>query len=318
MNVKYNIEGLIIDNFYNQKGDIELKITNTNQEVKNLKIHYYYSSTFFPYYELNFDIKPNTWFKPETDILKNCAFIFLEIDGKDKQKIDLISNKNLKKIKDKIICVGLNKTGTSSLTENLRKLGLNVWAGGDDNKKTISFSNYTFQNKSIGNTIDLIEKTDVDFFQDIPFSCPGISEKIINIFPQARYILTVRENSDKWVKSVKNFWPNNFKDNEFKINAISLSEKTLNLGKYTYPSYLLNMFETWDIDKYDGNIDEKLTEVYKNHINSVRNTLISNNCDWIEIDVSRKGELKKLTEWLNIYNEGEDFLWINKTHNKYK
>lgn len=27
-------------------------------------------------------------------------------------------------------------------------------------------------------------------------------------------------------------------------------------------------------------------------------------------------ELKKLTEWLDIENDGEDFLWINKTYNE--
>ena len=316
MNIQYKIKDLVINNFYNKEQDREIKITNLSQEIKNIKIHYYYSSTFFPYYELNFDIKPNTWFKPDTDVLKNCAFIFLEIDGKDKQKIDLISNKNLKKIKDKIICVGLNKTGTSSLTENLHKLGLNVWAGYNDPKKLLEFSNYTFQNKSIGNTIDLVEKTDVDFFQDIPFSCPGISEKIINILPQARYILTVRESSNKWVKSVKNFWKNYFVNEEFKYNMIIGYHNDLYGNEFNNPTYLFNMFETWDINQYEGDIDEKLTKVYENHINSVKNTLISNNCDWIEIDVSKKGELKKLTEWLNIENNEEDFLWINKTYNK--
>ena len=68
----------------------------------------------------------------------------------------------------------------------------------------------------------MVEKTEVDFFQDIPFSCPGISERIVNIFPQSKYILTVREDVKKWVESVKNFWHPFFNDNKFTLARVAI------------------------------------------------------------------------------------------------
>ena len=122
---------------------------------------------------------------------------------------------------------------------------------------------------------------------------------------------------DTWVSSVKRFWEPYFKDNYFKPNAIPFAQHYVyDRGYVPELSYLLNMFETWNLDSYDGTIDEKLRQVYNNHNNSVKNSLIANNCDWIEIDVSKKGEFKKLTDWLKINNIDEDFVWINKTENK--
>ena len=316
MNLVYNIGNFEIKNYYNQKGNREIKIHNKGKTEDTIKIYYYLSSSFIPYYKFETTLKTNHWIIPNEDTLKNCSYIMVYVDGNDPEIISLLHNKKTKKIKDKIICVGLNKTGTSSLTENLKRLNLKVWGDTQEGINSFDFNLLSFHNKSIGYTIDLIEKTDTDFFQDIPFSCPSISERIINIFPQAKYILTIRESSDKWVKSVKNFWKNYFVNEEFKYNMIIGYHNDLYGNKFNNPTYLFNMFETWDINQYEGDIDEKLTKVYENHINSVRKTLISNNCDWIEIDVSKKGELKKLTEWLNIENEEEDFLWKNKTQNK--
>lgn len=313
--LKYDFGDIGIKNYYNGNNDRELRIDNKSKRNIHVKIHYYYASTFFPYYQFETTMNPLEWIIPSTEVLKNSSFIIAYIDNKAGSMITLLSNKNLKNVRDKIICVGLNKTGTSSVTKNLKKLGLVTWGDGEP-MRGVNFSNNTFNNKSIGTTIDLIEKTNVDFFRDIPFSCPKISERIINIFPQCRYVLTKRENTDKWIDSVINFWYPYFKNGRLELNKITGSEKFLNFGELKINTYLLNMFETWDVDSYEGNLREKLGQVYENHNLSVKNTLITNNCDWIEIDVSKKGELKRLTEWLGIKNEEEDFTWENKTKNK--
>lgn len=312
-NIKYNCDGVVILNYYDDNDNRLIKISNNTNRSKNVKIFYYYSSVYFPYYVFEKKININEWVIPDLFYLNSCGFIIVHIDEKIVGKITLLSEKNTNKIKDKIICVGLNKTGTSSLARSLKNIGLTTWADGNPIHR-LNFSNYSFSNKSIGTAIDLIEKTNVDLFQDIPFSCPMISDRIINIFPQSKYILTVRKDVSTWVKSVKNFWYEYFIGEEFKANAITWAEH-YNLDKGHVPelSYLLNLFETWELDKYDGTIDEKLAQVYINHNNSVRSVLKSNNCDWIEIDVSKKGELKRLTDWLKIDNEEEDFVWINKT-----
>jgi len=314
-NVVYNLSGVRIINYYDENHNRLLKLINNSDKNKKVKLFYYYPSVFFPYYKFEKELKVNEWIVPDLFYLNSCGFIIVYVDDVLIGKITLLKNKKLKKVSEKIICVGLNKTGTSSLTRSLKNIGLTTWADGDPTHM-LNFSNYNFSNNSIGAVIDLIEKTDVDFYQDIPFSCPGISERLINIFPQSKYILTKRKNVDVWVSSVKKFWYPFFENNKFNINALTMGHTIYDRGNVPELSYLLNLFETWDLDSYEGTLDDKLHQVYINHNQSVKNTLISNNCDWIEIDVSKKGEFKKLTNWLKINNTEEDFVWINKTKNK--
>ena len=310
--VEYNLGKVKMENYFDTKNDRHLKIINVSEKDVEIKIYYYYPTVFFPYFCLEKKLMINEWFEPESFYLKSCGFIMVWIDDILLGKINLLSERKNKLVRDKIICVGLNKTGTSSLTDGLKKLGYLTWA--DSNPRySLEFSNIPFSNKSLGNAIDLIEHTDVDFFQDIPFSCPGISEWIITNFPQARYILTTRSNSQLWVKSVKNFWSTFFDGEKIIPSKVKHETFILDRGYVREYSYLLTMFETWEIDKYEGNLNEKLTQVYENHNLSVKKTLNTNGCDWIEIDVSKTGEFKRLTDWLEIENSENDFPWINKT-----
>ena len=307
-----NIEFL---NYYNNDNSRVIKVTNKSNSTKSLRMDYFYSSVFMPYYKYHCSLNPNHWVEPSLDILDSCSFIMLYIDDVLIGKINLLSNKNLKKIKDKIVCVGLNKTGTTSLTQEIENLGFTA-LGGSNGLNNGELSNYCFTNQSVGTSIDLIEKTNIDFFQDIPFSCPTISEKIISIFPQCKYILTTRNNAEEWVQSVKRFFKPFFIGNNFNFQGsldINVINTIYDRGEVREPTFLLNMFETWGLDLYSGNIDDKLKQVYINHNLSVKNTLNSNNCDWIEINVSKKGELKKLTNWLNIENKKPNFTWLNKS-----
>jgi hypothetical protein len=312
-NITYNLGGVELINYYDNNSNRFIKLLNNSGVKKSVKILYYYPSVSFPYYSFEKILNINEWIIPEYKQLNSCGYIIVYINEKIVGKITLLSESNLKPLREKIICVGLNKTGTSSLARDLKLLGYTTWADGET-KHQLSFSYQNFSNKAIGSTIDLIEKTEVDFFQDIPFSCPKISEKIINIFPQIRYVLTVRDGVDEWVKSVKNFWRPFFHKDIFNPNAIFSEVERFDMGYVPDLSYLLNMFETWELDKYEGSIDEKLAQVYINHNNSVINTLENNGCDWIKINVSKKGELKRLTDWLKIENDKQDFVWINKTN----
>jgi hypothetical protein len=114
--------------------------------------------------------------------------------------------------------------------------------------------------------------------------------------------------------SVKHFWKNYFQNERFDIiGGFGNVHVTYDKGVIHNPTYLLNMFETWDLEKYRGTLDEQLIQVYENHNESVKKTLQLFGCDWIEINVAKKGEFKKLTDWLGFENKMEDFLWENKT-----
>jgi hypothetical protein len=312
-NITYNFGEVSLVNFYDENNYRLIKLINNSEKKQNIKILYYYPSISFPYYSFERTLNIREWIIPDYKQLRSCGYIIVYIDEKVVGKITLLSETNLIPLRNKIICVGLNKTGTTSLGRDMNLLGYTTWAEGEK-KHELNFSKLNFSNKTIGSVIDLVERTEVEFFQDIPFSCPGISERIINFFPQVRYILTKRENVGVWVKSVKKFWGPFFKNNTFNVNSFMVDNKRFDMGNIPELSYLLSMFETWEMDSYNGSIDEKLEQVYINHNNSVINTLKNNGCDWIEIDVSKKGELKKLTNWLNIKNDKQDFVWLNKSN----
>jgi hypothetical protein len=311
--IVYDFDGVVYKNSYDTNGQKLIQITNNTGKKLDLRIHFYYGSVFFPFAEYKNTIDNGVWIKPMSQHIQPCSYIILYLNDRLPIRMNLLESKNRKKINEKIICVGLNKTGTTSLVENMVDLGFNSWCSSEP-VNSLNFSYVNFSNMSIGTAFDLIENTDVDFYKDIPFSCPGISERIITQYPQAKYILTTRDNPKKWVESVKRYWKDYFDQNGFNYKgAFNNYTSYMGIGKFHEPTYLLNMFETWNIDSFEGTIDEKLEQVYLYHNNSVRKTLKAHKCDWIEINVSKEGELKKLTDWLGIENKNKNFFWKNKT-----
>jgi hypothetical protein len=101
--------------------------------------------------------------------------------------------------KQKIFCVGCNKTGTTSLEVALRELGyimgdqataelltIQYW-GKRDFRRIIRYC-YTAQ-----------------AFQDVPFSKPYTYQALDMAFPNSKFILTVRDSSDQWYNSITRF-----------------------------------------------------------------------------------------------------------------
>nr|XP_039269809.1 uncharacterized protein LOC120344580 [Styela clava] len=101
----------------------------------------------------------------------------------------------------KIICAGLGKTGTKTIAEALRIIGYNVhdvfeqfhydkelWDKILDNTATIQ----DYQ-RILGN---------VDAVMDWPAA--AVWENIMEAFPDAKVILTVRSSEDEWYESMKN------------------------------------------------------------------------------------------------------------------
>ena len=207
--------------------------------------------------------------------------------------------------KQNVICVGLNKTGTSSFVSSLEKIGFN--------RPVESFMFHTCaQDVFHGDfytTLSSLENERYNLYRDLPFSIPGVYRTLYKHRPDDIYVLTVRENIDKWVNSVINFYP-------------SLSNPKMNDSSYLSTTFsnhtedsLLNslrvQFESWGIDNLD-NLQEKLQKVYIKHNNDVINFFSQNKSNFIVLDVSKKGEFKSFCNWMGIETEQEDFDWVNK------
>ena len=108
-----------------------------------------------------------------------------------------VSNSYLKAVVMKIICAGLIKTGTKSITKALRHLGFTVF---DWEEQTFDFLDHwvdVFQNGTKPDVKRVYENADVCV------DVPGFFffEEILEAFPDCKVILMVREE-DSWVRSL--------------------------------------------------------------------------------------------------------------------
>jgi hypothetical protein len=70
------------------------------------------------------------------------------------------------------------------------------------------------------------------------------------------------------------------------------------------------MIESWDI-KHANNLQQSLIEVYENHREECIN-FFENKPNFFVVEIEKKSELKKLSDWLGVENHDLDFPWINK------
>nr|XP_039258543.1 uncharacterized protein LOC120335113 [Styela clava] len=99
----------------------------------------------------------------------------------------------------KIICAGLQKTGTKTIAEALRILGYNVHDVFEQ-----FYHEKELWDKILNNTVTVKDYQrileNVDAMTDFP--AIGVWEQIYEAFPDAKVILMVRSSEDEWVKSV--------------------------------------------------------------------------------------------------------------------
>src|SRR3990167_9492264 len=103
----------------------------------------------------------------------------------------------------KIFCLGFHKTGTSSLTKALRILGYATIHGDPRGSWPGANEGVTF--------IEMIQRGDFvlptfqqfDAFSDNPYFT--IWREIYNLYPQSKFILTVRDETS-WINSCVKFY----------------------------------------------------------------------------------------------------------------
>jgi len=247
------------------------------------------------------------WFIPNLDY-RGCSKLIL----RDATSKELLSEKLIEtELSDSsktqnIICLGLNKTGTSSFVKALDNFGYSVFP----EQALLHNVVPDVFHKDYGKLISILNNPQYNVFNDAPFSFPGIHEIIFDNRPNDIYVLTLRANTKKWVKSVVNFY------DSLKGNALIFDNSYI----HTYMSdgtqskligHLYPIFKSWGIDSLD-NLENKLTKVYDTHIENCVN-FFSKKKNFFIVEIEKPGELKKFTNWLGLENTTEDFPWENRS-----
>jgi len=101
--------------------------------------------------------------------------------------------------RDRVFCLGLNKTGTTSWTQAMESLGYVV---ASETKATRYFDDWATDD--FHRIIDFCRR-EGQAFQDIPFSLPGTYRHLDRAFPGSKFVLTVRDSADQWYQSLIRF-----------------------------------------------------------------------------------------------------------------
>lgn len=207
--------------------------------------------------------------------------------------------------KQKIFCIGCNKTGTTSLEKAMRDLDFIV---GDQREAELLFDDWIKRDYR-----KLIKycKTAV-FFQDSPFSHPYTFIAIDQAFPSSKFILTVRDNADQWYDSLIRFHSKLW--SKWKIPPTSEDLKNA-IYLYKGRPYHTRM-HTHNVTEEEPYNKRVLIDDYNRHNKNVIDYFRFRQNDLLVLNVAEPNAYKKLTTFLNIQTEKTEFPWENKTDEK--
>ncbi len=203
--------------------------------------------------------------------------------------------------KRKIFCVGMNKTGTTSLAKTLEELGIIVGKRWPAERLIRDWARRDFRR------IVHFCRT-AQAFGDIPFSLPFTFQALDAKFPGSRFILTVRDSPEQWYSSLTRFHAKLFGGGRTPTYEDLRSEKHLS------PGWRLFLHQAWfptpDDDLYNKEI---LIDTYVSHNDTVSEYFRHRPDDLLVLNVAEGGAYKKFCQFINKSALREEFSWELKT-----
>lgn len=204
--------------------------------------------------------------------------------------------------KQKIFCIGRNKTGTTSLQRAFEDLGYPI---GNQRKAEILTGYHYFE----GNFQPIINycKT-AQVFQDVPFSYPETYKHLDKAYPGSKFILSVRDNPEQWYQSITRFHAK-----KFGKNARIPTSEDLKAVSYIWPGYMYNVVRLHGTPEHDPYNKAIMIEHYERHNRDVIAYFKDRPEDLLVINIADKGSYQKFIDFLGIKSPYHDFPWENKT-----
>ncbi len=207
------------------------------------------------------------------------------------------------KNKSKIFCIGLNKTGTTTIEQVFRDLDFSVgvqriaeflvddWAKRDF-KKLITYCNTA------------------KAFQDVPFSLPYTYVVLDQYFPNSKFVLSIRNSPEEWYNSITKFHSKKWSPN----NNCPPTIEDLKQARYIYTGrpYIMNRlyYTTPESDPYNK---DYFLAYYNRHIQEVKDYFRHQPEKLCIVNVSVEEDYFRLCEFLGKNPKTDGFPWLNKT-----
>jgi len=189
--------------------------------------------------------------------------------------------------KPKVFCIGRNKTGTTSVKRAFQDLGYRV------GKEEMAYKYlHSYAKRDFKPIIKFCKTAQV--FEDIPFSLPYTYQAMDDAYPGSKFILTIRDSADQWVKSLLNHHKRRFGSNGQLPTKDQLKKlyKTPGLNRWDFEKIKYDMTEN---DLYDV---EFLKETYHHHNKEILNYFRHRKNDLLIINLSETGSYQRFCEFL--------------------
>lgn len=200
---------------------------------------------------------------------------------------------------DKVFCIGLNKTGTTSLEKALRDLGYRV---GSQAKGEMLLAAYLR-----GEFTPIIEfcKT-ADAFQDIPFSLPFTYVPLDSAFSNAKFILSVRDTPEEWYHSLVRFMTQFF-------DGVRPTAAMLKECDYRYRGFMWDsMYGVLPLPAEDPFHKSTTIDFYNAHNDNAR-CYFRERSNFLELNLSDPSSYARMCAFLGREPRADAFPWLNRS-----
>lgn len=203
----------------------------------------------------------------------------------------------------KIFVIGRNKSGTTSVEAALRDLGFNVAP-----QRPFELLLYDWAENRWDRLIRYCRWFDA--FQDIPFSLPRTYRILDKAFPGSKFILSIRDSSEQWYRSLVKFQSVKFG------NGSRPTWNDLENAKYCKKGFMADcarlVYQASPDQLYDRSL---YIRNYESHNSEVIEYFKNRPNDLLIIDVASPDSYQRFCQFLGRKPLRETFPWENRTQN---
>jgi hypothetical protein len=211
------------------------------------------------------------------------------------------SLRRILRLRPKVFGIGMGKTGTTSLERAFTELGYEVgpqaiferhfdaWAEGD----------YTAL---------LTDINRFEAFQDVPFCFPGTYRLLYEHFPNAKFVLTVRDSSEQWYRSLCRFHSRLFgREGELPTEADLIA------STYVSPGWAFRASRIYGTPPGQPYHRETLVRVYETHLGDAQEFFANRPKSLLVLNVAQRDAFRRLTAFLDMPHIARPFPHLNRS-----
>lgn len=207
--------------------------------------------------------------------------------------------------KYKIFCIGCNKTGTTTLERTFKDYGFLL---GNQRQAEYLLDDYILKNYEP--IIEYCKSAQV--FQDFPFSFPETYKYLDKAFPDAKFILSVRDTPDQWHRSLVGHH-----SKVFGKNGNTPTWEDLQQASYVETGWLAKVFEKLHKAPKDDPYNKVLhVKNYQRHNQEVQEYFKDRPGKLLVVNVAKLEAYQRFCNFLGLSPLHDDFPWENKTADK--